>query len=158
MNVVCALQPVPKSIFLAGPTPRDESTPSWRPEALEILNELGFEGTVYVPESENWLKHDQYDRQIAWEWEALHTASVIAFWVPRDLVLNEFGVARMPAFTTNVEFGLYARSGKSLLGFPPEAPKMSYLHRLALDAGVPVLKSLRTLLEAAVVKTRAHPF
>lgn len=41
MNVIHALQPIPKSIFLAGPTPRDDETPTWPPEALEILRGLG---------------------------------------------------------------------------------------------------------------------
>lgn len=42
-----------KSIFLAGPTPRDQQTPSWRIEALTILDGLGFNGIVFVPESSN---------------------------------------------------------------------------------------------------------
>ena len=32
------------SIFLAGPTPRREDVPSWRPQALEVLAGLGFTG------------------------------------------------------------------------------------------------------------------
>lgn len=44
-----------KSIFLAGPTVRKEQQQdwekgSWRNEAIEILQELGFDGIVYVPE------------------------------------------------------------------------------------------------------------
>ncbi len=39
-----------KSIFLAGPTPRNKEVKSWRGEALEILQRLGFDGVVYVPE------------------------------------------------------------------------------------------------------------
>lgn len=53
MQVIHALQKLPKSIFLAGPTPRDKNTPSWRPQALEILRDMGFGGPVYVPESAN---------------------------------------------------------------------------------------------------------
>ena len=30
------------SLFLAGPTPRDDDVVSWRPEAVRILSELGF--------------------------------------------------------------------------------------------------------------------
>jgi hypothetical protein len=46
MNVIHALHPIPKSIFLVGPTPRDEETPTWRHEALDILRGRGFKGTV----------------------------------------------------------------------------------------------------------------
>lgn len=37
-----------KSIFLAGPTPRSKEVQSWRPEALRILKNLGYDGQVYV--------------------------------------------------------------------------------------------------------------
>ena len=38
-----------KSIFLAGPTPRGENVISWRTEACQLLENLGFDGVVYVP-------------------------------------------------------------------------------------------------------------
>jgi hypothetical protein len=150
MTPVFALQPLPKSIFLAGPTPRDPATPSWRPEALRLLEALGLEGKVYVPETADWSAHAQYDGQIQWEWEALNAATVVAFWVPRDLVA-------MPALTTNVEFGLLVQSGKLVLGYPQDAPKMKYLARLAERHGAPVLHDLEATLRAAVEMTR-RPF
>jgi hypothetical protein len=37
-----------KSIFLAGPTPRNkEEQESWRPDALRILEDKGFDGVVF---------------------------------------------------------------------------------------------------------------
>lgn len=147
MKPIFALEPLPKSIFLAGPTPRDEATPSWRPEALRILEELKFEGNVMVPEAADWAAHDHYDSQVGWEWEALETATAVVFWVPRNF-------ERMPAFTTNVEFGLMVHSGKALLGYPPEAPKMRYLRLLGERYGVPCFYDLNTLLAAAVARTR----
>ena len=39
------------SIFLAGPTRRGSCyEQSWRKEAVDILDELGYHGVVYVPE------------------------------------------------------------------------------------------------------------
>jgi hypothetical protein len=145
-----ALDKLDKSIFLAGPTPRSPSVASWRPEALRILTELSFEGTVLVPEQASWQPHDHYDDQIRWEWEALNKATVIAFWVPREL-------ESMPAFTTNVEFGLLASSSRVLLGYPLDAPKMRYLSELAKRYNVGVSHSLRELLAAAVDKAK-RPF
>lgn len=78
-----------KSIFLAGPTPREENVISWRAEACKILEKIGFNGVVYVPEYSTWKPKGEY--------VALTNATVIAFWVPRKL-------PSMPAFTTNVEF------------------------------------------------------
>jgi hypothetical protein len=145
MTPVFALEPLKRSIFLAGPTPRDPAVPSWRPQALKMLEQMGFDGDVYVPEQRDWQAHDQYDRQIHWEWEALNQATVVAFWVPRDM-------ATMPALTTNVEFGLLVQSGKLVLGFPEGAPKMKYLARLAERHGAPVHNNLAATLEAAVAR------
>jgi len=145
MQPVFALQPLPKGIFLAGPTPRDEGVATWRPEALKLLEQMGFNGNVYVPEQADWSKHDHYDSQIAWEWEALAISTAIVFWVPREL-------KTMPAFTTNVEFGFMVASGKCLLGYPEDAPKMRYLEQLARRHGAPVYHTLTDILQAAIVR------
>lgn len=45
---------VNKTIFLAGPTPRDYTVNnSWRTEAIEILKSLNYDGVVYIPEERN---------------------------------------------------------------------------------------------------------
>jgi hypothetical protein len=145
MKAVFALQPLRKSIFLAGPTPRpphegEAPVPSWRPEALEHLAAAGFDGDVFVPEASDWLQHDNYDAQVRWEWEALAQSTVVAFWIPRDILQEQNGRTslKMPAFTTNVEFGLYVQSGRAMLGYPPGSQKMSYLDAVARKYGMPV--------------------
>lgn len=149
MNIAYSGQSAPtatRSIFLAGPTPRDTQTPSWRPEALRILQELGFEGTVFVPEHEdgNWPTDDaSYAAQCEWEHWALQAANCIVFWIPRNL-------KTMPAFTTNVEFGLFCRSGRVTLGYPEGAPKMRYLRWLAGVRDIPVHHTLRETLQDAM--------
>lgn len=129
MIVLHAGDSLPKSIFLAGPTPRSELVPSWRPQAIESLRSMGFQGAVLVPERADWSTMEHYDDQVHWEWEGLSICTVALFWVPRDL-------ADMPAFTTNVEFGMLAASSKAILAHPPEAPKMRYLDALAHRHGV----------------------
>ena len=49
-----------KSIFLAGPTPRGENAKSWRVDACKKLEELGFDGVVYVPEYSSWKPKEDY--------------------------------------------------------------------------------------------------
>lgn len=127
-------QPIPRSwshsIFLAGPTPRNPSVASWRPEAIEILERLGYDGVVFVPESEGGVQ-PSYDDQVEWERKMLDSADVIAFWIPREM-------GTMPGLTTNVEFGLYIRSGKVVLGAPPGALSITYLENsLGRDAQAP---------------------
>ena len=60
----------------------------------------------------------------------------------------------MPAFTTNVEFGLLASSGKRVLGAPTDAKKMTYLHALAKRYNVPVFDTLFDTLVEAVYRTK----
>jgi hypothetical protein len=146
MKVVYALEPLTKSIFLAGPTPRSPEVASWRPEALKTLAWLDFKGEVYVPESSDWKSHENgYDNQVWWELEALEKSTVVVFWVPRDL-------ETMPAFTTNVEFGMLVKSGKVLLGAPEGAPKMNYLKMVAAKYNVKFFDDLDQLLKEAVTK------
>ena len=56
----------------------------------------------------------------------------------------------MPAFTTNVEFGMWLRSGKVVLGAPDDAPKLRYLRHLAHGAHIAQASTLAATVEAAL--------
>lgn len=111
-----------RSIFLAGPTPRSLEVQTWRKEAIKILENLGFDGIVYVPEREFDDRTFDYDNQVWWEREALYNASIIVFWIPRV-------IPSMPAFTANVEFGYWIskNSEKVIYGRPEDSQKNRYL-------------------------------
>jgi hypothetical protein len=152
MRVCYAPQPLPSfesetSIFLVGPTPREAAVPSWRPEALSILERLGFQGTVLVPEPQdgNWPK--SFLEQVEWEHQGLEAASTlgcVAAWVPREL-------EKMPGFTTNVEFGLYVGCGRFVYGRPQGAPHTGYLDWLyTLKTSRSPLDRLEDLMRAAI--------
>ena len=132
-----------KSLFLAGPSPRDKEHPNWRPEALKILAKLGYDGVVFVPLPRDGGWPEDYNDQVGWEQAYLNMADLIVFWVPRDL-------DKLPASTTNVEFGEWVQSGKALLGYPEDAPKMRYLAARADAEQVPHFINLRTMLRYAV--------
>jgi 8-oxo-dGTP pyrophosphatase MutT (NUDIX family) len=128
MEPVYALEAAPgalrSSIFLAGPTPRDEATPSWRPEALRLLAARGYDGVVFLPEPRDGRWQRDYDAQVDWEERHLEMADVILFWLPRELT-------SMPGLTTNDEWGTYKRSGKVVFGAPPGAEKVRYQRHYA---------------------------
>ncbi|MBT7349761.1 hypothetical protein HN803_03110 [candidate division WWE3 bacterium] len=131
------------SLFLAGPTPRDQDTESWRPRALDILEKIGFKGIVYIPEFSSWITAPDYNHQVNWELEALEASKKILFWVPRNL-------KTLPGFTTNVEFGYWLPSGKVLYGRPPKTPKTRYLDFLyERDSGNTPCLTLSELLNTA---------
>lgn len=131
------------SVFLAGPTPRDSNTKSWRPDFIKELKEHGFKGTIMSPENEIFTDGYDYDKQVEWEDEGLTKASLIVFWIPREL-------KSMPGFTTNIEFGMYLNSGKIVLGYPVEAPKMNYLHYKAEKYNIPIFNDTKSVCKHVI--------
>ena len=114
------------TIFIAGPTPRNKETKSWRPDLITELckfDPVYFAQTLILsPECRNDVWLDNYDNQINWEQRHLELADLLVFWVPREL-------KDMPAFTTNIEFGMYIMNqDKDLIyGRPNNSPKNKYL-------------------------------
>jgi hypothetical protein len=148
VDVVMAREPIPAggpSLFLAGPTALDPAL-SWRPAAIGVVAAHwtgARELTVLNPESRGGRRAARYEDQVDWEFAARGAAGAILFWIPRDMVT-------MPGMTTNVEFGLDVRTGKAVLGAPPDCPdpdRNRYLVHVASRYGVPV----RTTLADAVI-------
>ena len=132
------------SLFLAGPTPRNENVTSWRPQALEILNDLDFSGIVYVPEDQIKIGTVDHYKHFLWEQEALENADLVVFWVPRKL-------PDMPAFSTNVEFGYWLRTKKVIYGRPDDAEHIGYLDKLyKFSMGKTPVNDLEQLLKKSV--------
>lgn len=113
-----------KSVFLAGPTPRDDKTESWRPSAIELFKKYDFQGTIFVPECSD-KKIIDYDAQVAWELENLTKCSIIMFWVASN---ND----TMLALTTRTEFGYWLGRNpqKVWYGRPDSSYKTTYLDHL----------------------------
>lgn len=128
---VYALEAPPLSyehaIFLAGPTPRDPLTPSWRPEALRILEDMGYNGVVFVPEPRSGVWATDYMDQASWEQRCIKMSDTTVFWVPRNM-------RSMPGLTTNVEFGRKVDQYNLVFGAPEEAEKVRYLEWLGGEA------------------------
>lgn len=149
VDIVYALEDPPasytKAIFLAGPTPRTQSVPSWRPHALQHLQDAGYDGVVFVPEARSGVFHGDYDGQIAWEDRHLEMADCVLFWVPREMTT-------MPALTTNAEFGRWIDSGKAVFGAPtPDKPRRNvYLRHYAQAFDAPSTETLEDTVTAAM--------
>jgi len=131
-----------KSIFLAGPTPREKNVDEkylWRKEVIKILEKKGYDGTVFSPD----FHAKSYEEQVEWENKCLNIADCILFWIPRDMEV-------LPGFTTNIEYGEWMKSGKIVLGFPETAKKVRYLKEKALVHKVSVSLTLEETIGEAL--------
>jgi hypothetical protein len=112
--------------FPVGPTPRSDDVVSWRPSAIEILRRLEYDGTVLIPERQDFSPSQKaqfnYVDQVEWEFSGLRHCTRIAAWIPRCM-------QTMPALTSNVEFGywLAASPERLIYGRPDGAPHTGYL-------------------------------
>lgn len=157
MTPIYALEPFPalvhKTIFLAGPTSRTQGV-SWRGEALRFLEELGYDGHVFIPEPQGGFWAENYINQVEWEEEFLKAADVVLFWVPRDMkgTHEDGNGSPMPGLTTNDEWGVWKYSGKVVWGAPAGADHVSYQKHYAKKLGIPMADTLKGTLELAVKK------
>lgn len=134
LTLVYAKEEVPKnltsSIFLAGCTPRENLDLEWRNKAIEILDNLNYEGVVFLPIDRDRksipFDFSRYEEQIDWERKCCKLADKIVFWIPREF-RPDF---EMLGQTTNVEFGLYFNFNKLMIGSPDKAVANSYLKYL----------------------------
>lgn len=133
-----------KTIFLAGPSPRNTGHLSWRIEAIELFKDNNFKGTLLVPEDREKRTEAEFNYidQIEWEDEGLHKADIIIFWIPRDL-------EKFPGFTTNIEWGVWTQKApeKLVLGSPANAPKMGYLNYYADKLDIPRFDTLDEIIK-----------
>lgn len=151
-TTIFAMEPTPppptRLVYLAGPVPRDSAVDSWHPEAIRELRRAGYEGMVIVPRTRPRRRAEDSDAQMRWEHAAMTRADAILFWIPRALW-------ELPGLTSNLEWGIWHRSGKVVLGAPADAPRMSYLRFYADLAGAPQAHSLSEAARlAALIASR----
>lgn len=137
-----------KSIFLAGPTRRKSNfQKSWRKIACDLLEEMGYDGIVYVPEFKDEDMPVELEAQASWERVGLENAKAIVFYLPREL-------PDMPGFTTNVEFGMWLarKPNETILCCPYGYVKNKYLEWLYTKEkpNSPIFRTLKEILENAI--------
>ncbi len=126
------------SVFLAGPTPREVTVKSWRPDFIEALKAKGFKGSVFAPENRVLGSPYDFDSQVPWEVQGLNKANLVIFWIPRKL-------DTMPAFTTNIEFGEFMHSGKIAVGYPPDSVNNRYIGKRCEMHDIPLFDTIDDL-------------
>lgn len=150
MRVFHSYEPLPSettcSVFLMGPTPRGHAgaVPSWRPEALRILETLGFQGDVFVPEPRDGVWPSDPAVQIGWEDAALNQTDRILVWLPRRM-------DTLPGLTTNDEWGYWKGRdpARLILGTPNEAEHVRYQHYYAKSLHIPICSTLEETCRVA---------
>jgi len=137
-----------KSIYLAGPTYRPDQgeNASWRAKALQYITGTEFQGDVYIPEysPKTGMPADwTYSRQVSWELDAMNHASVILFWIPRDM-------KTLPGLTTNIEFGEWMHSEKLVVGFPEKSDNNRYIKYRCELLNIPFFNTLYSCVTIVV--------
>lgn len=130
------------SIFLMGGTPRSEDVKSWRPEAIQYLQETFDDIDIILPDSNSGIRIC-YEDQVEWETIGLENCSVILAWVPRNM-------ETMPCLTTNVEFGMWIikNPNKLFYGRPDDAFAIKYLdHWYTKNTNRTPQNNLKTLIQ-----------
>lgn len=139
------------SIFLAGPCPREDYSSDWRYIAFDILDELGFTGTVITPTNDHFKEYekdgnithiDMLRKQVDWERRMMYACSALVFWVPRS---KEF-----PARTTNIEFGEWYKRNNVFFGWPDDAIHNEYFECKLEEQKKFKTNDLKTLLASVV--------
>lgn len=117
------------SVFLAGPTVRGHQQhlgPSWRFEAIDKFEKLGFDGAIIVPEFSDPSESDKGKVWIPrWEESGMKICSALMFWVPRTRELI--------GLTTNFEFGYWFDASKTFYGRPDGSYRTDYMDNVWLN-------------------------
>lgn len=135
------------SIFLAGTTPKKRKN-DWRKKVIKMLEESGFDGVVYNPDYTDLKIKPNYKEQIVWEFNAMASSGVVAFWVNRDM-------PRRPGLTTNVEFGYHLPRSNVVYGRSDKSEKCFYLDYIyLLEQNKQPVNTLEDLVKEIMVKVK----
>ena len=144
-------------IFLAGPTVRGNQPllTSWRFEAIEIFERLGFTGTLIVPEFIDKKQSDKGRRDLPiWEDNGLERADCIMFWICRT--------RECYGLNTNSEHGYWLAEDplKLVYGRPDDAFRIEYndvmwskVFKKKFDTEEPIYNTMEDTIKAALIKT-----
>jgi hypothetical protein len=160
-----------RSIFLAGPTSRGVPRTGWRADALAMLEQRGFDGSVLLPEFRDGLFDDFAPRVfgsrpspvagmrdvsfnvLRWETTGIERSTVVLFWMP-FCIAAENDPSSLPGFTTRAEVAreLARAPSRIVLGMPAGALSGGHIRYHAHAAGVPIATTLDDTLNAALAQ------
>lgn len=133
-------QEITCTLFLMGPSAQGThaAAPSWRREALGMLDSFGFSGEVFVPELRKGACGIETCAQASWEEAAQHQSDRILVWLPGTAANDEWGYwkSRDPA--------------RLILGVPPDTPHVRCPQLAAEKLGIPHFSTLEETCRAAV--------
>ncbi len=140
-------QNVEKMLFLADSALHgDKLSSSWRIAAIQLLEQIGYDGIVYIPEEREGcptIAALEYEARVKWTRRALMQSDVIVFWLPEDL-------KSMPNIVMSVELGWLSKGGRVILGTPLGTAEARDLHLYAQQFNVPCYTQLSKALHEAV--------
>lgn len=150
------------TVFLAGPSVRasQKHLKSWRPDALKLFKQFGFDGNIIIPEFKKPVDLDTHFAALTpWEFEGLRKSTVIMFWLPRT--------KEMIGLTTNFELGYWIAKDRNsvVYGRPDGAYRIEYIDTMWVEDGkmsgdldtdrsYPIYNTLEKTVKAVMEKIR----
>ena len=132
------------SVFLAGSVEQDAAV-EWRTKAAEALAQQPV--TVFNPRRKSWdkswkedISNPLFKEQVTWELDHMDAADVIAVYFAPG--------TRSPV--SMLEFGLYAKSGKLVVGCPDGFWRRGNIQVVCERLGIPLFDSLDDLAEGLI--------
>lgn len=139
-------QNVEKMLFLADSTfQQDKLNSSWRIDAIQLLEQLGYDGIIYLSEEREGSPGSTFlddEAKVRWTRGALMRSDVIVFGLPEDL-------KGPPDIVMGVELGWLMESGRIILAMPSEREARN-LHLYIQQFAVPYYTQLSDALHEAV--------
>lgn len=139
---------VGNSIFLGGPVPRSNYENDWRNEAIKILDDACFDGTVIVPTNEKYDETNpiELELQMKWEHKMMNACDVLYFNLDKS---DEY-----PGFTTNYECGEWFNThNKIIIVYCPEENMQranKYIITKAAEKQIRICGNFKESLKAVV--------
>lgn len=159
-------EPIPESIFLAGPTARDNARTAWRQYVIDRMSWRDWNGTLIIPEflspaearfeerfgppgnesatAMTGIRPISYNI-LEWETTGIHYATAVLFWMP-------FNATDLRGLTTRAEVARETQRDPSriVLGMPDDAISGGHIKFHAYRAGLRVVPTLDSTIGYAI--------
>jgi len=147
MDIIYAREPFPikitKTLYLADYSTEKPRISTWYQDALDILAQKQYDGSVYVPFIPDGSSFQDFSEQLVWHQTAMDRSDVIVFWIPGDS-------EQFTTYMTFTEFERRVKGRNVIWGYPRNISRLNVMDELARQYGVPIIHTLSEAVDCAL--------